>query len=154
MHKSRVLRKTLIALAILVVAVPMQVASAAWTSWDWKYSVSGYPVTGGSMYGSTGVSWWDGSELLWQIQGVVSVPTSLNVYVNIEGWDKCSNTSWTSHMQADKSAYNTTGATTSPTTGYYSNCASGHQYRVFWNGQRQQYSGSTWEGTWTYVYFP
>ena len=151
MNRQSMLRRLIVVAFVMTLVLPIQITSAAWTSWSWYTGASGYPVSGGVMNGGSGVSWWDTTPLQWRIYGTVAVPTSLNVYVNVIGYDKCANTSWTTRMQVGQSASNTTGAATNIVVGDYANCQSGHQYRVFWNGQRQRYSGSTWEGTWTYI---
>lgn len=151
MDRQSTLRRLIVVAFVMTLVLPIQITSAAWTSWSWYTGASGYPVSGGVMKGGSGVSWWDTTPLQWRIYGTVTVPTSLNVYVNVIGYDKCANTSWTTRMQVGQSASNTTGAATNIVVGDYANCQSGHQYRVFWNGQRQRYSGSTWEGTWTYI---
>lgn len=140
--------------AALVALTPLLLAFAAWTSWNWNWTVEAYPVTGGVLWGEAADSFWTGSELLWQIEGATFAPTSYDIYTYVDGEDRCYSTDpWTVEMSIDHSDYNTTEGQTSAVSGPYIDCSpsANHVYRVFGSHWRQATSSSSFEGSTGYT---
>lgn len=158
----RVLTMVLImvmSLLIPLLASPMPVAAGSWGPWSCQWAVSGYPVSGGTLDGRGCAQWWQttvGTENWWQAWGDTWAPAgSYAIQTYAAGYDSCSGGSFVYRMSASNTVYNTDyGTSGSPAFGSYDNaCTNNHRYAVYYVGQRQATSSSSWEGTGAWVYF-
>ncbi len=142
-----------LAAAILLTQLGINAAHAqpsrplGWTPWSCYWSVSGYPVTGGTMSGRGCATWRDDNVLQWEVWADTCVPSSYHIQTAVTGEDRCSGGQWVYEMFSVGDVYNTTYGTSNPAAGSYLDCYGGHSY---WNANphfRQQYSSSNWEGT-------
>lgn len=155
MHKSwaiAVIAGSVLIGALLGIGLPRS-SEASWSAWSCQYTISGYPVTGGTLSARGCASWWQGSPLQWAVWSDTYVPYSYSILSYAEGSDRCGASSWTTQMADYGFWFNSTYGNSPAPVGPFQNCGGSHDYKVYTCNWRKQYSSSPSQGTCGAVYY-